>query len=207
MMRFEREFSVAAPAACPIVPLSTYPWLSFCPRFSRLIVLPRGGEVAAAVVTAIGRAIGLDVHLDFCEVAICEEGKVRSAGRVPSTPEALKVLAESLLPTDRVVLEVTGSAWGIVGILEPHVAKAIVVSPGDTGITQARAKTDRLDARTLAKLLWAGELDAVWTPHELTRVLRPASGASRAAGPRAAQREERGSRGPDAPARGAPTGV
>jgi transposase len=128
--------------------------------------------VAAAVVTAVGRAIGLDVHLDFCEVAICEEGKVRSAGRVASTPEALKVLAESLTSTDRVVLEVTGSAWEIVGILEPHVAKVIVVSPGDTGITQARAKTDRLDARTLAKLLWAGELDAVWTPDELTRVLR-----------------------------------
>jgi hypothetical protein len=31
-----------------------------------------------------------------------------------------------------------------------------------TGIRQARAKTDRLDAR--AKLLWAGELDGVWTP-------------------------------------------
>jgi transposase len=47
-----------------------------------------------------------------------------------------------------------------------------VVSPGDTGITQARAKTDRLDARTLARLLWSGELDAVWVPDELTRVLR-----------------------------------
>ena len=57
-------------------------------------------------------------------------------------------------------------------ILEPHVAKVIVVSPGDTGITQARAKTDRLDARTLARLLWSGELDAVWMPDELTRVLR-----------------------------------
>jgi transposase len=130
------------------------------------------GEVAAVVGTAIGRAIGLDVHLDFCEIAICEEGKVRSAGRVASTPKALKVLAESLLPTDRVALEVTGSAWEIVRILEPHVAEVIVVSPGDTGITQARAKTDRLDARTLAKLLWAGELDLVWVPDELTRMLR-----------------------------------
>ena len=50
------------------------------------------------------------------------------------------------------------------GILEPHVARVIVVSPSDTGIRQARAKTDRLDARALAKLLWAGELDGVWTP-------------------------------------------
>ena len=101
--------------------------------------------MAAAVVTGIGRAIGLDVHLEFCEIAICEGGKVRSAGRVASSPEALKVLAESLLATDRVALEVTGSAWEIVRILERHVAEVIVVSPGDTGITQARAKTDRLD--------------------------------------------------------------
>jgi transposase len=42
----------------------------------------------------------------------------------------------------------------------------------DTGIRQARAKTDRLDSRTPARLLWAGELDAVWTPDERTRVLR-----------------------------------
>jgi transposase len=123
-------------------------------------------------VKAIGRAIGLDVHLDFCEIAICEDGKVRSAGRVASTPEALKVLAESLLPTDRVALEVTGSSWEILRILEPHVERVIVVSPDDTGIRQARAKTDRLDSRTLAKLLWGGELDGVWTPDELTRVLR-----------------------------------
>jgi transposase len=62
----------------------------------------------------------------------------------------LAVLAESLLASDRV----------------------IVVSPDDTGITQARAKTDRLDARTLARLLWSGELESVWMPDERCRVLR-----------------------------------
>ncbi len=128
--------------------------------------------MAAGVVRAIGRAIALDVHLDFCELAVCEEGKVRSAGRVKSSPEELEALAASFLPTDRVALEVTGSAWEIVRILEPHVAEVIVVSPGDTGIAQARAKTDRLDARTLAKLSWAGELEGVWRPDEHTRVLR-----------------------------------
>ncbi len=34
----------------------------------------------------VGRAVGLDVHRDFCEVAVCEDGEVRSAGRVPATP-------------------------------------------------------------------------------------------------------------------------
>ena len=120
----------------------------------------------------LGRCIGLDVHLDFIEIAICEEGKLYSAGRVPSTPEGIKTLADSLLPTDRVALEVTGSSWEIVRLLEPHVSKVIVVSPGDTGISQARAKTDRLDARTLAKLLWTGELEAVWVPPEWVSRMR-----------------------------------
>lgn len=118
------------------------------------------------------RAIGLDVHLDFCEVAICENGTVRSAGRVESTPERLELFAQSLAPDDRIALEVTANSWEIARILERHVARVIVVSPGDRGMRQARAKTDRLDARTLAKLLAAGELDAVWVPDRSTWVLR-----------------------------------
>ncbi len=118
------------------------------------------------------RAIGLDVHRDFCEVAIAEEGAVRSPGRVLTTPAALGLFASSLGPSDRVALEVTGNAAEIARILRPHVAAVIVVSPHDTGIVRARAKTDRLDARTLAKLLTAGELDPVWIPDETTRVVR-----------------------------------
>jgi hypothetical protein len=61
-------------------------------------------SIEEGAVAALGRAIGLDVHLDFCEVAVCEEGKVRSAGRVASTPDALELLAEGLSSTDRVAL-------------------------------------------------------------------------------------------------------
>ena len=118
------------------------------------------------------RAVGLDVHRDFCEVAIVDAGSVRSPGRVAARPEALELFAQSLAPSDLVALEVTGNAWEIARILEPHVARVIVVSPADTGIRQARAKTDRLDARALAKLLWAGQLDSVWTPDERIRAMR-----------------------------------
>jgi transposase len=114
----------------------------------------------------------LDVHRDFCEVAICEDGEVRSAGRVPATPEGVSSLAESLVASDRVALEVTGSCWEVARILEPHVNRVVVVSPDDTGIVSARAKTDKLDARALASLLWRGELEAVWMPDERCRVLR-----------------------------------
>jgi transposase len=114
----------------------------------------------------------LDVHRDFCEVAIVEAGEVRSAGRIETTPAALELFAGSLGATDRVALEVTGNAWEIARIIEPHVGQVLVVHPGDTGIRQARAKTDRLDARALAKLLAAGSLDGLWMPDEQTRVLR-----------------------------------
>jgi transposase len=48
----------------------------------------------------------------------------------------------------------------------------VVVSPDDAGIVSARAKTDKLDARALAGLLWRGELEAVWMPDERCRILR-----------------------------------
>lgn len=118
------------------------------------------------------RDIGLDVHRDFCEVAIAEAGEIRSPGRIETTPEVLELFAQSLGPDDRVALEVTGNAFEIARIIEPHVAQVLVVSPTDTGIRQARAKTDRLDARALAKLLAAGSLEGLWMPDERTRALR-----------------------------------
>ena len=118
------------------------------------------------------RAVALDVHRDFCEVAIVEQGELRSGGRIETKPETLELFAQSLDVHDHVALEVTGNAWEIARIIEPRVARVIVVSPSDTGIRQARAKTDRLDARALAKLLWAGQLDSVWMPDERIRAMR-----------------------------------
>jgi transposase len=114
------------------------------------------------------RSVALDVHLDFCEVAIVEDGELRSAGRIATTPGQLGLFAQSLGRDDRVAL----NAWEIARVIEPHVAQVLVVSPSDTGIRQARAKTDRLDARTLARLLAAGSMDAVWMPDRATWVMR-----------------------------------
>src|ERR671924_1520890 len=161
-MGFEPGFSVAAPATCPGAPRARI----------RLCRLPTGSPARQQRREDQVRDIGLDVHRDFCEVAIWEDGELRSAGRIETSPEALELFAQSLGRGDRVALEVTGNAWEIARILEPHVRRVVVVSPDHTGIRQARAKTDRLDARTLARLLWAGELDAVWMPDERCRVMR-----------------------------------
>jgi transposase len=119
------------------------------------------------------RCIGLDVHQGFCEVAIREDGKTRSAGRVASDRGALELFAGSLCPTDEVVMEATGPAMEIARILEPHVARVVVANAQDVrAISHARVKSDRFDARTLADLLSAGMLESVWVPDAETSALR-----------------------------------
>jgi hypothetical protein len=88
--------------------------MSFAHRFSPNPSTARRGEV---------RAVALDVHRDFCEVAIVAEGRLRSAGRIQTRPDALELFAQSLDASDCVALEVTGNAWAIARILEAHVAQ------------------------------------------------------------------------------------
>jgi transposase len=119
------------------------------------------------------RGLGLDVHRDFCEVAIAESGRVRSAGRIATRVPALELFAQSLAPDDVVALEATAGTDRIVGVLQRHGIRVVVANTRRLrSITEAKAKTDRLDARTLAKLLMSGLLDPVWTPDERTRALR-----------------------------------
>jgi transposase len=119
------------------------------------------------------RYIGLDGHREFCEVAISEEGRVRSAGRVRTRRPELELFAQSLGRDDEVALESTGGAQAIAGILRGQVARVVVVNTKKLRqISEAKAKTDRLDARRLAELLAAGFLVEVWCPDEQTRGLR-----------------------------------
>ena len=70
-------------------------------------------------------------------------------------------------------LEATSGAGLIADIIEPHVVAVLVANTRRLPqISRAKAKTDRLDARTLAKLAATGMLETVWAPDEQTRALR-----------------------------------
>jgi len=70
-------------------------------------------------------------------------------------------------------VEATGNALAIARALEPHVAQVVVATRTELrAITEAKVKTDRRDARTLARLLAAGLLGGCWLPDETTRALR-----------------------------------
>jgi transposase len=118
------------------------------------------------------RAIGLDIHRGFCEVAIAEDGVIRPAHRIGTAPDELALFAASLRPGDAVTLEATGNAMAIARILEPHVRVVLANPKATKAATRLRAKTDRIDARTLAQLLASGFLPGVWQPDPATAILR-----------------------------------
>lgn len=74
--------------------------------------------------------------------------------------------------------EATGAAFAIARILAPHVAEVVVANASEVrAISHARVKSDDFDARTLARLLWAGMLVSVWVPDCSPMRLRPWPGA------------------------------
>ena len=119
------------------------------------------------------RRIGLDVHREFAQIAVWEDGIVRQAGQIATTPEALRVFADSLLPTDEVAIEATGNTHAIAKLIAPRVARVVISNPMKTrAIAEAKVKTDKVDAKILAQLLAADYLPAVWMADESTQALR-----------------------------------
>lgn len=118
------------------------------------------------------RTIGLDVHRRFAEIAILQ-GKEEHQLRISTEPQALRDFARTLGPDDQVVLEATANTWPIADLLAERAGRVVVSNPLRTkAIADAKIKTDKVDARTLAQLLAADFIPQVWVPDPETRVLR-----------------------------------
>lgn len=119
------------------------------------------------------RTIGLDVHRRFAEVAILEGKGPPVRQRVGTSTAALRTFARSLGADDQVVLEATMNTWAIRDLLATSGARVVVSDPLRTkAIAEAKVKTDKVDALTLAQLLAADFVPEVWVPDEETRRLR-----------------------------------
>jgi transposase len=119
------------------------------------------------------RCFGLDVHREFAQVAIWQDGQVRQAGQIAATPEGLRTFADSLAPSDEVAIEATCNTHAIAKLLEGRVARVVISNPQKTrAIAEAKVKTDKVDAAVLAQLLAADYLPAVWLADDATHALR-----------------------------------
>ncbi|MBQ0819423.1 MULTISPECIES: IS110 family transposase [Microvirga] len=119
------------------------------------------------------RIIALDVHRSFAQMAILEKGVIRDAGKIELERSRLLHFAKTLRPNDEVVLEATGNTSAIVRLLSPFVARVVIANPNLVRvIAWAKVKTNKIDARVLAKLHASGFLPEVWMPDEETEARR-----------------------------------
>lgn len=117
------------------------------------------------------RYVGLDIHKHYL-VAVGvnqEQEQVYGPRRVPYR-RLDTWLAQELTEGDAVVLEMTTNTWEMVDRLQARVHAVTVVHPPHVAlITRAQVMTDKIAARTLARLDAAGLLPAVWVPPQEVR--------------------------------------
>src|SRR3954466_14250065 len=162
---------MAAPATCPVALRARIRRCRFAHPLPSMVMIV-GGRTAMQT-DAARRCIGLDVHREFAQVAIWQNGLVTHAGRFATTPEGVRAFAEGLGPVDEVALEATGNTWAIATLLASRAGRVVVSNPVKTrAIAEAKVKTDKVDAEILAQLLAADYLPAVWRPDPATSALR-----------------------------------
>ena len=151
----------------------------------------------------VGRAIGLDVSPRLLCGGDLRGRRDASAGRVPSTPDGIGTLAESLLPSDRVGVggdgELLGGRAGSWSRMWTGWWWSARMTPGSR--TRARRPTSSTPARWRT-CCGRGELEAVWMPDERCRILRRRLAAASSSSDARTRGEERDPRGVAAAAAG-----
>src|SRR4030042_2093621 len=117
--------------------------------------------------------IGLDVHKEFCQACVIDErGRALSNERFPSTHESLDVFLAGIKDA-KFVLESTGIWEYIYEGIEDRGFEVVLAHPLKVrAIAEARVKTDKVDAETLAQLLRADLIPRSWVPSRDIRDLR-----------------------------------
>ena len=114
--------------------------------------------------------VGLDVHKEFCQASVLDEnGEEISNERVITSVEELDRFLDRFQEA-RFVLESTGVWEFVYGIVEARGFDIMLAHPLKVkAISSAKIKTDKVDARTLARLLY---LDMVPSSHVPSRDVR-----------------------------------
>lgn len=123
--------------------------------------------------------LGLDVHAENIAVALAEagrDGEVRNYGEIPNTFHSVEKLLRKLGHPDkelRVCYEAGPCGFVLARFLKKKGIACDVIAPSLTPKGSGdKIKTDRRDARMLARLHRAGELTAVHVPDDRDEAIR-----------------------------------
>jgi transposase len=119
------------------------------------------------------RYVGLDVHKEFCQAAVIDDsGRVLSNEKFSSTRKELDRFLVRFKDA-KFVLESTGIWEFIYEGIEDRGFEVVLAHPLKVrAIAEAKVKTDKVDAETLAQLLRANLIPRSWVPSKDVRDLR-----------------------------------
>src|ERR1700686_4864548 len=107
--------------------------------------------------------IGLDVHQATISVAVLDSaGKLVMEAILETKAETILQFIHGLRGSLHVTFEEgTCAAW-LHDLLKPHVTQVLVCDPRKNALIKAGNKSDRIDARKLADLLYLNKLNPVY---------------------------------------------
>ena len=107
--------------------------------------------------------IGMDVHKESISIAVMNSvGKVVMECVIETKASTLLQFIHGLRGDVRVTFEEgTWAAW-LYDLLKPHVTEVVVCSPRKIALLKDGSKSDRIDARKLAELLYVNKLQSVY---------------------------------------------
>jgi len=117
--------------------------------------------------------IGLDVHQATISAAVLDSaGTLVMEAILETKAETILQFIHGLRGRLQVTFEEgTCAAW-LHGLLRPHVAQVLVCDPRKNALIKAGNKSDRIDARKLADLLYLNKLNAVYHGETGIRALK-----------------------------------
>ncbi len=130
-------------------------------------------EAAESLQEGSMRHIGVDLHKLAFTACFLEEDDSQHLATFPLTPEGLAAFRAQLVATDKLALEVGQNAYFFHDQVRDAVGEIQLVSPYQFAvIAKSTKKTDRHDARALARFLKLGCLPTVVMPDDRIRELR-----------------------------------
>ena len=116
---------------------------------------------------------GADLHKKVTQLVVLRERKPPSQFRFSNDPHTVEGVLKRLPLGTKIAVEATGNGWWFVEKARELGHEVYLSHPKQTkAIASARLKSDKVDARMLAKLLKADLLPTVRIPGEKERYIR-----------------------------------